>query len=330
MDWRVLELLHVVDEGAYGVVLAVRHRLTGESYAVKAGKHASADPRVMYQTLREVKILRSLGEHPNVVRLADAFRSEEEHVYLVFEMAYSGLHKELERLPGRQLPAPTLQLVAWQLLQGLLHCHDHQIVHRDVKPSNVLVSRAITVGASSEAATGGADGRVPQCPPCAVQPHVKVAEEADHEGPTQRSNTSGAATVAHAAAPLIKLCDFGFARHVYCSEPWYGERYSSYVVTRYYRAPEVLVGCKYGASVDIWSYGCTLAELAIGRPLFPGTSTLDQLGLITRCLGPLTPSQADALSHHPHLGPTSARTLPARSVTSLKALLPASAADAVL
>lgn len=83
---------------------------------------------------------------------------------------------------------------------------------------------------------------------------------------------AGAEAGAEAAGPfpLIKLCDFGFARPCACTEPWYAERHSSYVVTRFYRPPEVLLGDKYGAPVDVWSAGCTLAELATGRPLFPG------------------------------------------------------------
>ncbi len=47
------------------------------------------------------------------------------------------------------------------------------------------------------------------------------------------------------------------------------------------------MGKQYGTAVDVWSYGCTLAELVLGRPLFPGTSSLDQLWHQTRCLGPL-------------------------------------------
>lgn len=50
---------------------------------------------------------------------------------------------------------------------------------------------------------------------------------------------------------------------------------------------QILVGKQYGTAVDIWSYGCTLAEMVLGRPLFPGTSSLDQLWHYTRCLGPL-------------------------------------------
>ncbi|KAG2430423.1 hypothetical protein HXX76_009948 [Chlamydomonas incerta] len=97
---------------------------------------------------------------------------------------------------------------------------------------------------------------------------------------------------------VLKLCDFGFARDV----PHGGKAagvgprdlaaaMSTYVVTRWYRPPEVLVSDAYGPPVDIWSIGCTIAEIATGRPLFPGKSTADQLWRIMRCLGPLTPGQ---------------------------------------
>eukprot|EP00198_Chlamydomonas_reinhardtii_P004949 XP_001694285.1 predicted protein [Chlamydomonas reinhardtii] len=57
------------------------------------------------------------------------------------------------------------------------------------------------------------------------------------------------------------LCDFGFARPTRCG-PTEAERLSSYVFTRWYRSPEVLVGDLYGPAADIWSLGCTVAELA--------------------------------------------------------------------
>ncbi|KAG2448134.1 hypothetical protein HYH02_006719 [Chlamydomonas schloesseri] len=111
---------------------------------------------------------------------------------------------------------------------------------------------------------------------------------------------------------VLKLCDFGFARDV----PHGGgggraagamglrdlmAAMSTYVVTRWYRPPEVLVSDAYGPAVDIWSIGCTIAEIATGRPLFPGKSTADQLWRIMRCLGPLTPGQTARLLSDPRL-----------------------------
>jgi mitogen-activated protein kinase 15 len=53
------------------------------------------------------------------------------------------------------------------------------------------------------------------------------------------------------------------------------------VATRWYRSPEILLGQrKYTKPTDIWSFGCILAEMLLGRPLFPGKSTLDQLELV--------------------------------------------------
>lgn len=81
---------------------------------------------------------------------------------------------------------------------------------------------------------------------------------------------------------VIKLCDFGFARLVSSG----GETYTDYVATRWYRAPELLVGdTHYGRPVDIWAVGCLFAEIMSGDPLFPGESDIDQLYQIMKLLG---------------------------------------------
>jgi serine/threonine protein kinase len=67
---------------------------------------------------------------------------------------------------------------------------------------------------------------------------------------------------------------------------------TEYVVTRWYRAPELLLSCDhYTAAIDVWSVGCILAELLGRRPLFPGKDYVDQLKLIIKTLGP--PSEDD-------------------------------------
>uniref|UniRef100_UPI00358E24E1 cyclin-dependent kinase-like 1 isoform X2 n=1 Tax=Myxine glutinosa TaxID=7769 RepID=UPI00358E24E1 len=85
---------------------------------------------------------------------------------------------------------------------------------------------------------------------------------------------------------VVKLCDFGFARTL--RGP--GARYTDYVATRWYRAPELLVGdlC-YGPPVDVWAVGCVAAELLSGQALWPGRSDVDQLYLIRKTMGELTP-----------------------------------------
>lgn len=61
---------------------------------------------------------------------------------------------------------------------------------------------------------------------------------------------------------------------------------TGYVVTRYYRAPEIiLTGQDYSYGVDIWSVGCILAEMISGTPLFPGKDYIHQFSIITQLLG---------------------------------------------
>ena len=73
---------------------------------------------------------------------------------------------------------------------------------------------------------------------------------------------------------------------------------TGHVVTRWYRAPEIILLEKdYGPGIDIWSVGCILAEMIIGKPLFPGTSTINQLELIIELLGKPTAQDIDSIDH---------------------------------
>ncbi|KAG2496533.1 hypothetical protein HYH03_005357 [Edaphochlamys debaryana] len=113
------------------------------------------------------------------------------------------------------------------------------------------------------------------------------------------------------ATGVAKLCDFGFARPTKCG-PREVDKFTSYCVTRWYRAPgewgrpKVLVSDHYGAGADVWSLGCTIAEMATGRALLPGHSTADQLWRIMSCLGPLAPLQAARMVANPSLAPYAA------------------------
>ncbi|XP_076015886.1 dual specificity tyrosine-phosphorylation-regulated kinase 2 isoform X2 [Genypterus blacodes] len=80
----------------------------------------------------------------------------------------------------------------------------------------------------------------------------------------------------------IKVIDFGSS----CYEH---QRVYTYIQSRFYRAPEVILGSRYGMPIDMWSLGCILAELLTGYPLLPGEDEADQLACIMELLG--MPSQ---------------------------------------
>lgn len=75
---------------------------------------------------------------------------------------------------------------------------------------------------------------------------------------------------------LVKVADFGLARSLAQTEEDGQLVLTEYVATRWYRAPEILLGStKYSKAVDMWSVGCIVGELVIGKAIFPGTSTLN-------------------------------------------------------
>ena len=86
----------------------------------------------------------------------------------------------------------------------------------------------------------------------------------------------------------LKICDFGLSRNL---SQQLGEDLTEYVVTRYYRAPEIMLSSnEYDNKVDVWSAGCTLGEMMSGKIMFPGQHYIEQINLIINMRG--TPDEA--------------------------------------
>jgi len=121
---------------------------------------------------------------------------------------------------------------------------------------------------------------------------------------------------------IIKICDFGQAREIRSTPP-----YTEYISTRWYRAPECLLrSTVYSSPMDIFGIGCIMAELYLGRPLFPGTSENDQLFKICSVLG--TPTQQtwpDGL----RLGLKIGYQFPSFVSTPLSSLIPSASKEAI-
>ncbi|EME28234.1 Cyclin-dependent kinase 7 [Galdieria sulphuraria] len=87
---------------------------------------------------------------------------------------------------------------------------------------------------------------------------------------------------------VLKLTDFGLSKLF--ASPY--RKYTNQVVTRWYRAPELLFGAtQYGTGIDMWSVGCIFAEMMLRQPYFPGDSDIDQLSKIYSALG--TPTEEE-------------------------------------
>jgi len=224
------ELIKEVGKGAYGVVCSCRDKTNNTKIAVKKVAKCFADPIDAKRTLREIKLLRHL-DHENIIPLIDlqpvASKDLLTDVYEITALMDTDLH-QIIRSP-QPLSDEHTQYFIYQLLCALKYIHSASVMHRDLKPGNLLVNR--------------------NCD--------------------------------------LKVCDFGLAR--FSDDP--NDAMTEYVVTRWYRAPELILTKDYNFSIDMWSTGCILAELLGRKPIFQGKDYLNQLECIIDITG--TPIAAD-------------------------------------
>ncbi|CAI9729205.1 extracellular signal-regulated kinase 2-like [Octopus vulgaris] len=262
-------------KGAYGIVWKAIDRKTGDVVAVKKIFDAFRNETDAQRTFREIMFLKNFCDHPNVIKLQKVIKAENDHdIYLVFEFMDTDLHNVIKR--GNILKDVHKRYIMYQLFKATKYLHSGNVIHRDQKPSNILLNS--------------------DC--------------------------------------LVKLCDFGLARSIsQIGKDETGDpNLTEYVATRWYRAPEILLGShKYTKGVDMWSLGCILGEMLTGKPLFPGSSTINQIEVIMSTIQP--PKQEDIDSLKSMYGASileKAQLRPKKNLSEILKDIPPEAVDLVM
>lgn len=221
----------ILGRGSYGVVTTAQDTLQHGKIAIKRIRPFANDDWDARHTLREIRLMKCLGNHPNVITLYNLSVNEEKsELYMMMELMDCDLHQIISS--AQPLTVMHHKCFAYQMLEGIKAMHEVGIFHRDLKPGNLLVSK---------------DCR-------------------------------------------LRITDFGLARFV-DEATLVGENrmnpLTEYVVTRWYRCPELLLAPNrpYNEAIDMWSIGCILAELLRRKPLFPGKSHANQVQLIFEVMG---------------------------------------------
>jgi mitogen-activated protein kinase 1/3 len=231
----------IIGVGAYGIIIsAVDTQNNNQVVAIKKLKRIS-DIIDLKRIAREILIMKYC-QHENIIPLFDVIihlnkdqnNNRTVDVYIVMEKMDSDLQKIIAS--KQELSDEHYQFILYQMLRALYFLHSANIIHRDFKPSNVLINEDCTV----------------------------------------------------------KLCDFGMSRGIKEENALLTE----YVVTRYYRAPEVMLSSHhYTKKIDVWSIGCAFAELLSKKFMFPGENYIAQIKLIIDVLGTQDVKDLDFISN---------------------------------
>lgn len=130
--------LEKVGEGTYGVVYKARNQNDGKIVALKKIRLDSEDEGVPSTAIREISLLKEL-KHDNIVRLLDIVHMDAK-LYLIFEF----LDLDLKKYMSSQsfgLNKALIKSYMHQLVRGVSYCHKHRVLHRDLKPQNLLIDQ---------------------------------------------------------------------------------------------------------------------------------------------------------------------------------------------
>ena len=285
------EYIKQIGVGAYGVVISCYDKKTNRNVAIKKVGNAFEDLIDAKRIVREIKLLRYF-KHDNIVSLIDIQkppgRTGFEDIYIITDLMETDLHRVI--YSRQELTDDHIQYFIYQILRGVVYMHSANIIHRDLKPANILANKNcdlkicdLGLGRAEVYEYDEMELREKQNKTKKKPKKKKKTEDKDKKDKKDKDNKD--------KKDKDKNKDNKDKDNVEEEEEEEPDL-TEYVITRWYRAPEVILcPSHYSKAVDIWSVGCIFAELLGRQPLFPGDHYLDQIQKIVAVTG--TPKMED-------------------------------------
>ena len=235
-------VLEEICQTQFSTILRCKNKTTRDIVVLKEIRQKKTEDAPSKEVLREILIMMNFS-HPHIVKYNSVFVHKCQ-VVIEMEFCISSLSNVIKKI-SKPFYIGQVKKIVRSIALGIKFLHDHDIIHRDIKPGNIFIDENCVV-------------KIGDFGSARISPQQKKENEVE-----EKKKGSGGGKEKKEKRPFMP-----------------GVR------TKWYKAPEIIFGGKhYDKSVDIWSFGCLMAEMFLLEPLFPGSTDFEMINLIFSFIG---------------------------------------------
>ena len=241
-------VLEEICQTQFSTILRCKNKTTRDIVVLKEIRQKKTEDAPSKEVLREILIMMNFS-HPHIVKYNSVFVHKCQ-VVIEMEFCITSLSNVIKKI-SKPFYIGQIKKIIRSIALGIKFLHDHDIIHRDMKPGNIFIDENCVV-------------KIGDFGSARISPQQKKEQEIEQEEKKKNNpTTSKDKKEKKEKRPLT---------------PGVG--------TKWYKSPEIIFGNKhYDKSVDIWSFGCLMAEMFLLEPLFPGSTDFEMINLIFSFIG---------------------------------------------